>query len=157
MCHHFLPCGMARHTAKLSFFAVCLSMWHTAKVAVFAVCLGQGTRQTGCSTGYASALYFAVGPIMHTAKYLPCARDVAHDKLALCRPLFAVSCLSCVTLGKHFAECKPAFAVCHTPNRHSPVVSAAHWRSHQRPCRTSCTACSRRPGKTGPPRVPCTW
>ena len=74
---------------------------------------------------FASALYFAVGPILHTAKCLPCARDVAHGKLALCRPLFAVRCLPCVTLGKHFVECKPAFAVCpwHTANRHSPVVS----------------------------------
>ena len=73
---------------------------------------------------FASALYFAVGPILHTAKCLPCARDVAHGKLALCRPLFAVSCLPCVTLGKHFAECKPVFAVCpwHTANGHSPVV-----------------------------------
>ena len=73
---------------------------------------------------FASGLYFAVGPIMHTSKCLPCAQDVAHGKLALCRPLFAVSCLPCVTLGKHFAECKPAFAVCpwHTANRHSPVV-----------------------------------
>ena len=44
---------------------------------------------------FASALYFAVGPILHTAKCLPCARDVAHGKLALCRPLFAVSCLPC--------------------------------------------------------------
>ena len=48
VCRHFLPCAMARHTAKLPFFAVCLSTWHTAKVAVFAVCLGQGTRQRGC-------------------------------------------------------------------------------------------------------------
>ena len=48
VCHHFLPCAMARHTAKLPFFAVCLSTWHTAKVALFAVCLGQGTRQRGC-------------------------------------------------------------------------------------------------------------
>jgi hypothetical protein len=39
VCHHFLPCAMARHTAKLPFFAVCLSTWHTAKVALFAVCL----------------------------------------------------------------------------------------------------------------------
>ena len=162
VCHHFLPCAMARLMAKLPFFAVCLSTWHTAKVALFAVCLGQGTRQRGCvcrvlgpghmakglfngsvfavfavcpavtahgkqavQRGYASALYFAVGPIMHTAKCLPCARDVAHGKLALCRPLLAVSCLPCVTLGKHFAECKAAFAVCpwHTANRHSPVVT----------------------------------
>ena len=39
VCYHFLPCAMARHTAKLPFFAVCLSTWHTAKVALFAVCL----------------------------------------------------------------------------------------------------------------------
>jgi len=132
------------------FFAVCLSTWHTAKMALFAVCLGQGTRQrgcvcrvpsrygtrqTGCSTGYASALYFAVGPIMHTAKCLPCARDVAHGKLALCRPLFAMSCLPCVTLGKHFAECKPAFAVYHwhTANRHSPVAEPSANKSFRRP------------------------
>ena len=49
---------------------------------------------------FASAHYLAVGPIMHTAKCLPCARDVAHGKLALCRPLFAVSCLPCVTLAE---------------------------------------------------------
>ena len=38
--------------------------------------------------------------------------------------VFAVRCLPCVTLGKHFAECKAAFAMCpwHTTNRHSPVV-----------------------------------
>ena len=39
VCHHFLPCAMASHTAKLLFFAVCLSTWHTAKLALFAVCL----------------------------------------------------------------------------------------------------------------------
>ena len=131
VCHHFLPYAMARHTAKLPFFAVCLSTWHTAKVAVFAVCLGQGTRQRGCvcrvpshygtrqigcSTGFAtSALYFAVGPEIHSAKCLPCARNVAHGKQALCRPLYAVSCLPCVTLGKHFAECKPARQTCTVP------------------------------------------
>jgi len=36
--------------------------------------------------------------------------------------LYAVICLLCVTLGKHFAECKPAFAV----NMHSPVVHLHH-------------------------------
>ena len=122
VCHHFLPCAMARHTAKLPFFAVCHDRAH-GKGPLFAVC--QAVTAHGKQTvprDYASALYFAVGPILHTAKCLPCARDVAHGKLALCRPLFAVSCLSCVTLGKHFAECKLAFAVClwHTANRHSP-------------------------------------
>jgi len=48
VCHHFLPCAMARLMAKLPFFAMCLSTWHTAKVALFAVCLGWGTRQSGC-------------------------------------------------------------------------------------------------------------
>ena len=137
VCLGFLPCATSRHTAKLPFFAVCLSMWHTAKVALFVVCLGQGTRQrgcvcrvpscygtrqTGCSTGFAtSALYFAVGPEIHSAKYLPCARNVAYGKQALCRPLYTMSCFPCVTLGKVFAECKPAFAVCpgHTANSHS--------------------------------------
>ena len=38
--------------------------------------------------------------------------------------MYAVSYLPCVTLGKYFAECKPAFAVCpwHTANMHNPVV-----------------------------------
>ena len=140
VCRHFLPCAMARHTTNLPFFAVCLSTWHTAKVALFCRVPRTGHTAKGlclpCAKPlrhmantlfhgvFASALYFAVGPIMHTAKCLLCARDVAHGKLALCRPLFAVSCLLCVTLGKFFAECKPAFAVCpwHTANRHSPVV-----------------------------------
>ena len=135
----------------------CAGPGHTTNEPLFVVCLGQGTRQRCCVcrvprpghttkglclqcanplrhtanrmfNGFpTSALYFAVGPIMHTAQCLPCARNLAHDKLALCRPLFAVSCLPCVTLGKHFAECKPAFAVCrgHTANRHSPVVMLA--------------------------------
>ena len=139
VCHHFLPCATARHTTKLPFFAVCLSTWHTAKVAVFAVCLGQGTRQrgcvcrvpsrygtrqTGCSTGLRQCTLFCRGPNNAHGKVFAMCPDVAHGKLALCRPLFAVSCLPCVTLGKHFAECKPAFAVCpwHTANRHSLVV-----------------------------------
>ena len=36
--------------------------------------------------------------------------------------MYAVSCLLCVTLGKHFVQCKPAFAV----NMHSPVVHLHH-------------------------------
>ena len=77
---------------------------------------------------FASAHYLAVGPIMHTAKCLPCARDLAHGKLALCRPLFAVSYLP-------FAECKPDFAVCpwHTSNRHSPVAEPSANKSFRRP------------------------
>ena len=125
MCCHFLPCAMARYTAKQSFFAVCLSTWHTAKGLCLPCAKPLRHKANTLFHGvFANALYFAVGPILHTAKCLPCARDVAHDKLALCRPLFTVSCLPCVTLGKHFAECKPVFAVCpwHTTNSHIPVV-----------------------------------
>ena len=65
--------------------------------AVFAVCHAVTAHgKQAVPRGYASALYFAVGPIIHTAKCLPCARDVAHGKLAICRPLFAVSCLPSV-------------------------------------------------------------
>ena len=101
VCRHFLPCAKARYTANLSFFAVCLSTWHTAK----RLCLPCATplRHTAnrpCHVVFDTALCFAVGLILHTAKCLPCGRDVAHGKLALCRPLFAVSCLPCVTLGK---------------------------------------------------------
>ena len=106
----------------MAFFAVCLSTWHTAKVALFCRVPRTGHTAKGlclpCAKPlrhmantlfhgvFASALYFAVGPKMHNAKCLPCARDVAHGKLA------------------HFAECKPAFTVCpwHTANRHSPAV-----------------------------------
>jgi len=51
--------------------------------------------------------------------------DLAHGKVALCRPLYAVRGLPCVTHGKYFAVCKPAFAVClwHTANDLRPVVS----------------------------------
>ena len=57
-------------------------------------------------------LYFAVCGVL------------AHGKVALCRPLYAVRGLSCVTHGKYFAVCKPAFAVClwHTANDLRPVV-----------------------------------
>ena len=109
------------HTAKVPFFAMCKARAHgKGAVQRFCVCCvcrvpcRYGTRQTGCSTRL---------PPVHFI--LSCARNVAHGKLALCRPLFAVSCLPCVTLGKHFAECKAAFAVCpwHSANRHSPIVT----------------------------------
>ena len=123
---HSLPCACPRGTRQRWHCLPCA--WDRAhgKAAVFAVCQAVTAHgKQAVQRGYAGALYFAVGPIMHTAKCLPCARDVAHSKLALCRPLFAVSCLPCATLGKHFAECKPAFSVCpcHTANRHSPVVT----------------------------------
>ena len=59
-----------------------------------------------------------------TANSLSSARELAHGKEALCRPLVAVSALPCVTHGKVFAVSEPAFAVCfwHTANEQSPVV-----------------------------------
>jgi len=59
-----------------------------------------------------------------TANSLSSARELAHGKEALCRPLVAVSVLPCVTHGKVFAMSEPAFAVCqrHTANGQSPVV-----------------------------------
>ena len=59
-----------------------------------------------------------------TANSLSSARELAHGKEALCRPLVAVSILPCVTHGKVFAVSEPAFAVCqrHTTNGQSPVV-----------------------------------
>ena len=59
-----------------------------------------------------------------TANSLSSARELAHGKEALCRPLVAVSILPCVTHGKVFAVSEPAFAVClwHTANALRPVV-----------------------------------
>ena len=123
---HSLPCACPRGTRQSCFVCRVPGTGHTAK----RLCLPCATplRHTAnwlCHVVFDTALYFAIGLILHTAKCLPCARDVAHGKLALCQPLFAVSCLPCVTLGKHFAECKAAFAMCpwHTANRHSPVVA----------------------------------
>ena len=101
-----------------------------------------GWRHVGMSFPF-FVLYFAEGPEKHSAKYLPCARNVAHGKQALCRPLYAVSCLPCVTLGKHFAECKPAFAMCpwHTANTHSPVVTPPLPESHNSPCAKNFAVC----------------
>ena len=121
MCLHSLPCACPRGTRQRLHCLSCAYDRAHGKGAMFAVCQAVTAHgKQAVQRGYASALYFAVGPILHTAT---CARDVAHGKLALCRPLFAVSCLPCVTLGKHFAGCKPAFAVCpwHMVNRHSPV------------------------------------
>jgi hypothetical protein len=46
-----------------------------------------------------------------TANSLSSARELAHGKEALCRPLVAMSVLPCVTHGKVFAVCIWAFAV----------------------------------------------
>ena len=62
---------------------------------------------------------------IHTANCLPCVRYLAHDKEDLCRPMYAVGTLPCVTHGKSFAVREPAFAVClwHTANVLFPVVT----------------------------------
>ena len=122
VCRHFLPCATTRHTANLPFFAVCLSTWHRAK----GPCLScakplRHTANRLCHVPLDTALYFAVGLILHTAKCLPCARDVAHGKLALCRPLFAVSCLPCVTHGKQRTA---------KLGRHTGCLPCALFRAH---------------------------
>jgi len=53
-----------------------------------------------------------------TANSLSSARELAHGKEALCRPLVAVSVLPCVTHGKVFAVSELE----HTANGQSPVV-----------------------------------
>ena len=144
MCHHFLPCAMARHTAKLPFFAVCLSTWHTAKVALFAVCLGQGTRQrgcvcrvpsrygtrqTGCSTGLRQCTLFCRGPNnAHGKVFAVCPRCSTRQTSSLpavvCRELFAV-CYTRQTLRRVLHSANTLLSVnrpWHTANRHSPVV-----------------------------------
>ena len=135
-----MPCARARAHGKGAISLPCALPWHTAKVPLFAVChvvTAHGKRPFQRVPSI--VLYFAVGPENHSAKCLPCAQNVAHDKQALCRPLYAVSCLPCVILGKYFAECKPAFAVClwHTANTHSPVVflclRVACWTSSSAP------------------------
>jgi len=144
VCHHFLPCAMARHTAKLPFFAVCLSTWHTAKVALFAVCLGQGTRQrgcvcrvpsrygtrqTGCSTGLRQCTLFCRGPNnAHGKVFAVCPRCSTRQTSSLpavvCRELFAV-CYTRQTLRRVLHSANTLLSVnrpWHTANRHSPVV-----------------------------------
>jgi len=103
----------------------CAGTGHTSKRPLFAVCRGQGTRQTGCvcrvpgpehtanrlfNAVFSDALYFIVSLKMHTVKCLPCARNVAHGELALCRPLYA---------GSYFAVCP-----WHTTNGQCPIVTA---------------------------------
>ena len=112
VCRHFLPCAMARHTAKLPFFAVCLSTWHTAKVALFAVCLTTW-HTANCPRGMLGRRGNFILPwARENTRQLPCARKRAHGKHPVCRPSFAVRCLPCVTHGKSFAECFWVFAVC---------------------------------------------
>jgi len=84
-----LPCARARHTANSLCLPCAKPLQHTANS------LFNGVPS--------SPLYFAVGLKKHMAKCLPCARNVAHGKQPLCRPLYVVRCLPCVTLGKHFA------------------------------------------------------
>ena len=131
VCRHFLPCAMARHTAKLPFFAVCLSTWHTAKVALFAVCLGQGTRQrgcvcrvpshygtrqTGCSTGLRQCTLFCRGPNnAHDKVFAVCSRCSTRQTNSLpavvYRELFAV-CYTRQTL------CRVSTGLCRVPLAH---------------------------------------
>ena len=114
VCHHFLQCAMARHTAKLPFF--CRVPVHVAHGKGGIVCrVPDHVAHDKLPTWHAGStgqLYFAVGPIKHTAMALPCAQKRAHGKHPVCRPSFAVRCLPCVTHGKSFVECFWVFAVC---------------------------------------------
>jgi hypothetical protein len=60
----------------------------------------------------------------HSAKTLPSARQKVLGKEAVADVQFAERSLPSVTLGKGFAECKIAFAVCleHTAKELIPVV-----------------------------------
>ena len=108
MCHHFLPCAMASHTAKLPFFAVCCprgtrQRWHCLPCA-----WPCGTRQTAHVACWVDGVtLFCRGPIKHTAMALR-----AHGKHPPCRLSFAVRYLPCVTHGKSFAECFWVFGMC---------------------------------------------
>jgi hypothetical protein len=64
---------------------------------------------------------------MASAKSLPSARQKVLGKEAVADVQFAERSLPSVTLGKAFAECKIAFAVClrHTTKELIPVVDAA--------------------------------
>ena len=61
----------------------------------------------------------------HSAKSLPSARQKVLGKEAVADVQFAERSLPSVTLGKGFAECKIAFAVCleHTAKELIPVVN----------------------------------
>jgi hypothetical protein len=62
--------------------------------------------------------------IRHSAKPLSSARQIVLGKEAVADVQFAERSLPSVTLGKAFAECKMAFAVClkHTAKELIPVV-----------------------------------
>jgi hypothetical protein len=64
----------------------------------------------------------------HSAKSLPSARQKVLGKEAVADVQFAERSLPSVTLGKAFAECKIAFAVClrHTAKEMIPVVPVPH-------------------------------
>jgi hypothetical protein len=66
--------------------------------------------------------------IWHSAKTLPSARQKVLGKEAIADVQFAERSLSSVTLGKRFAECKIAFAVClrHTTKELISVVIGSH-------------------------------
>jgi hypothetical protein len=66
--------------------------------------------------------------IWHSAKSLPSARQIVLGKEAVADVQFTERSLPSVTLGKAFAECKIAFAVClrHTANELISVVNLGH-------------------------------
>ena len=102
-----MPCAMAKAHDKALFFAMCQGSC-TRQIMSRATVL---RASLPCAMVNAHGKEpvprvpenFAEGQKRHTANSLPCAREVAHDKGALCRRLVAVCPLPCAAHGKPFA------------------------------------------------------
>ena len=122
VCHHFLPCAMARHTTKLPFFAVCLSTWHTAKVALFAVCHTRQTAHVACWVD--GVTLFCHGPDKtHGNGFAVCpkkgTRQTPCMPAELCRALFTVCNTRQILCQVFLGLCR---VIWHTANPLFPVV-----------------------------------
>jgi hypothetical protein len=84
------------------------------------------TRQRGLSANGDFSLPSAK---WHSTKSLPSARQKVLGKETVADVQFVERSLPSVTLGKAFAECKIAFAVClrHTTKELIPVVPPSRW------------------------------
>ena len=125
VCHHFLPCAMARHTAKLSFFAVCLSTRHTAKVALFAVCLTMWhtANSSRGMLGDGVILFYRGLDKTHGNGFAVCpkkgTRQTACMPADLCRALFTVCNTRQILCRVFLGLCRVLW---HTANPLFPVV-----------------------------------
>ena len=105
--------GVSAH-GELIIFAVCLKSWHTAN--------SSRRRQVPVTP---SSCFFAPCNSTNTRqRCLPCARNLAHGKLGLCRSCSCRRRFAVGTLGEYFAVCLGGFAVCprHTAKYRNPVV-----------------------------------